>query len=125
MLPSSFLKNQITGLILLQAADYLDQALYDTGNPEDDLKTQSWIDQLVYHPKLKFACPLPFNEARLWKGQGEPDLMHQIQKQFRNIRFSINILADSYFSKIDLFYMFIKIMHHREKTFTPFFPPSL
>nr|GMD04274.1 endoplasmic reticulum oxidoreductin-2-like [Ipomoea batatas] len=31
-------------------------------------------------------CPkLPFNEAKLWKGQGGPDLMQQIQKQFRNI----------------------------------------
>ncbi|WMV41688.1 hypothetical protein MTR67_035073 [Solanum verrucosum] len=68
-----------------KAANYLDKASYDTGNPEDDLKTQSWIEQLVYHPKLKFACPLPFNEVRLWKGKGEPDLMQQIQKQFRNI----------------------------------------
>uniref|UniRef100_M0ZYW3 Endoplasmic oxidoreductin 1 n=2 Tax=Solanum tuberosum TaxID=4113 RepID=M0ZYW3_SOLTU len=68
-----------------KAANYLDEASYDTGNPEDDLKTQSWIEQLVYHPKLKFACPLPFNEVRLWKGKGEPDLMQQIQKQFRNI----------------------------------------
>lgn len=91
---SAFSKNQITDFIFLQAANYLDEASYDTGNPEDDLKTQSWIEQLVYHPKLKFACPLPFNEVRLWKGKGEPDLMQQIQKQFRNIRFSINILVD-------------------------------
>ncbi|KAG5590537.1 hypothetical protein H5410_041051, partial [Solanum commersonii] len=68
-----------------KAANYLDEASYDTGKPEDDLKTQSWIEQLVYHPKLKFACPLPFNAVRSWKGKGEPDLMQQIQKQFRNI----------------------------------------
>ncbi|KAK4345248.1 hypothetical protein RND71_035424 [Anisodus tanguticus] len=65
--------------VVTKAADYLDEASYDTGNPEDDLKTQSWVKQLVYNPKLKAACPLPFAEARLWKGQGEPDLMQQIQ----------------------------------------------
>ncbi|XP_019190512.1 PREDICTED: endoplasmic reticulum oxidoreductin-1-like [Ipomoea nil] len=68
-----------------KAADYLDQAVYDTGNPEEDLKAQSLMRQLLYNPKLRAACPVPFNEAKLWKGQGGPDLMQQIQKQFRNI----------------------------------------
>ncbi|GAB4829761.1 Endoplasmic reticulum oxidoreductin-1 [Ancistrocladus abbreviatus] len=67
------------------AADYLEQADYDTGNPLEDLKTQSLIKQLLFHPKLQAACPVPFDEAKLWKGQGEPDLKQQIQKQFRNI----------------------------------------
>ncbi|XP_020273108.1 endoplasmic reticulum oxidoreductin-1-like [Asparagus officinalis] len=68
-----------------KAADYLEQAEYDTGNPEEDLKTQSLVRQLVYNPKLQSACPLPFNEAKLWQGESGPELMQQIQKQFRNI----------------------------------------
>lgn len=70
-----------------QAADYLEQADYDTGNPEEDLKTQSLVRQLVYNQKLQSACPLPFDEARLWQGENGPELKQQIQKQFRNIRY--------------------------------------
>ncbi|CAN6439435.1 unnamed protein product [Victoria cruziana] len=68
-----------------KAADYLEQAEYDTGNPAEDLTTQSLVRQLVFNPKLQAACPLPFDEAKLWKGQNGPDLKNQIQKQFRNI----------------------------------------
>ncbi|KAI8524433.1 hypothetical protein RHMOL_Rhmol13G0149900 [Rhododendron molle] len=68
-----------------KAADYLEQAEYDTGNPEEDLKTQSLMRQLLYNPKIQAACPLPFDEAKLWKGQGGPELKQQIQRQFRNI----------------------------------------
>ncbi|KAK9132572.1 hypothetical protein Scep_012100 [Stephania cephalantha] len=68
-----------------KAADYLEQAEYDTGNPTEDLKTQSLMRQLVYHPKLRAACPLPFDEAKLWQGGSGPELKQQIQKQFKNI----------------------------------------
>ncbi|GAB4829378.1 Endoplasmic reticulum oxidoreductin-2 [Ancistrocladus abbreviatus] len=70
---------------VLKAADYLEQADYDTGNPEEDLKTQSLMKQLLFHPQLQAACPVPFDEVKLWKGQSEPELLQQIQKQFRNI----------------------------------------
>lgn len=68
-----------------KAADYLEQAEYSTGNPEDDLKTQSLVRQLVYNPKLQAACPVPFDEAKLWRGESGPELKQLIQKQFRNI----------------------------------------
>ncbi|CAH9099135.1 unnamed protein product [Cuscuta epithymum] len=68
-----------------KATDYLEQAEYDTGNPVEDLKTQSLMRQLVYNEKLRKACPVPFDEAKLWKGQSGPELKQQIQKQFRNI----------------------------------------
>ncbi|XAR68222.1 hypothetical protein NMG60_11003280 [Bertholletia excelsa] len=68
-----------------KAADYLEQAEYDTGNHMEDLKTQSLMRQLLYNPKLQAACPLPFDEAKLWQGQSGPELKQQIQKQFRNI----------------------------------------
>ena len=78
---------------LLQAADYLEQAEYDTGNPAEDLKTQSLVKQLLYNPKLQAACPLPFDEAKLWQGQSGPELKQQIQKQFKNIRLTFNSLT--------------------------------
>lgn len=65
----------------------MEQAEYDTGNHAEDLKTQSLIKQLLYSPKLQTACPVPFDEAKLWQGQSGPELKQQIQKQFRNIRF--------------------------------------
>ncbi|KAL3508888.1 hypothetical protein ACH5RR_028289, partial [Cinchona calisaya] len=68
-----------------KATTYLEQAEYDTGNHDEDLKTQSLISQLLYNPKLQAACPLPFDEANLWQGQSGPELKLQIQKQFRNI----------------------------------------
>lgn len=68
-----------------KATDYLEQAEYDTGNPAEDLKTKSLVRQLVYNPKLQSACPIPFDEAKLWQGQSGPELMREIQKQFRNI----------------------------------------
>ncbi|KAL0301296.1 UNVERIFIED_CONTAM: Endoplasmic reticulum oxidoreductin-1 [Sesamum radiatum] len=68
-----------------KAANYLEQAEYNTGNLEEDLKAQSLMRQLLYNPKLQAACPIPFNEAKLWKGQSGPELKQEIQKNFRNI----------------------------------------
>ncbi|KAF3441139.1 hypothetical protein FNV43_RR15050 [Rhamnella rubrinervis] len=68
-----------------KATDYLEQAEYDTGDNAEDLKTQSLMRQLLYNPKLQAACPLPFDEAKLWQGQSGPQLKQQIQRQFRNI----------------------------------------
>ncbi|GFY88806.1 endoplasmic reticulum oxidoreductins 2 [Actinidia rufa] len=68
-----------------KAADYLEQAEYDTGNPEEDLKTKSLMTWLLYNPKVQTACPLPFDEAKLWKCQRGPELKQQIQRQFKNI----------------------------------------
>lgn len=70
---------------VIKAKDYLEQADYNTGNPEEDIKTSSLIKQLLNNPKLQAACPLPFDEAKLWKSQSGPELKDQIQKQFRNI----------------------------------------
>ena len=43
------------------------------------------IKQLLYNPELQAACPVPFDEAKLWKGQRGPELKQKIQHQFRNI----------------------------------------
>lgn len=90
----------------LQAADYLEQAEYDTGNPAEDLKAQSLMRQLLYNPKLQAACPLPFDEAKLWHGQSGPELKQEIQKQFRNIRFFLNLVLSN--MKLDIQITLIK-----------------
>ncbi|KAL2494456.1 Endoplasmic reticulum oxidoreductin-1 [Forsythia ovata] len=68
-----------------KAADYLEQADYDTGNPLEDTNTKLLMKKLLRDGKLQAACPKPFDEANLWKGQSGPELMQQIQRQFRNI----------------------------------------
>lgn len=70
-----------------QAEAYLEHAEYDTANLDEDLKTQSLMRQLLFNPKLQAACPVPFDEAKLWKGQRGPELKQKIQNQFRNIRY--------------------------------------
>jgi ERO1-like protein alpha len=74
-------------LVFLSQQIILKQAEDNIGNPEDDLKTQSLVKQLLYHPKLRSACPKPFDEASSGKGENGPELEQEIQKQFRNIRF--------------------------------------
>ncbi|GJY04594.1 endoplasmic reticulum oxidoreductin-1-like protein [Tanacetum coccineum] len=71
-----------------KAAPYLEEAEYDSGsgNHLEDLKAHSLIQQFVHNPKLQAACPLPFDETKLWQAQSGPELKQQIQKQFRNIR---------------------------------------
>ncbi|KAL0407508.1 UNVERIFIED_CONTAM: Endoplasmic reticulum oxidoreductin-2 [Sesamum latifolium] len=68
-----------------KAADYLGQADYDTGNSVEDLNTQLLMKKLLYDHKLQTACPKPFDEAKMWKGQSGPEVMKQTQIQFRNI----------------------------------------
>ncbi|XP_021904762.1 endoplasmic reticulum oxidoreductin-2-like [Carica papaya] len=47
--------------------------------------TQSLMKQLLHNSELQAACPVPFDEAKLWKGESGPELKQKIQKQFRNI----------------------------------------
>ncbi|EPS67568.1 hypothetical protein M569_07207 [Genlisea aurea] len=70
---------------VMKAADYLEQADYDTGNGLDDENTELLIKRLLHDHKLQVSCPKPFDEAKLWKGQNGPELMKQTQLRFRNI----------------------------------------
>lgn len=80
------LKQLVCSWYVLQASDYLQQAEYDSGDHSEDLEAQSLMQQLLKNPELQDACPLPFDEAKLWQGKNGPELKQQIQKQFRNIR---------------------------------------
>ncbi|OAE34701.1 hypothetical protein AXG93_3205s1090 [Marchantia polymorpha subsp. ruderalis] len=68
-----------------KAADYLSQAEYSTGNDAEDMKTVALMKELVNNDRLRAACPLPFDEAQMWRGVDGAELKQQIQKHFRNI----------------------------------------
>lgn len=68
-----------------KAGDYLSQAEYNTMNSLEDQNTLPLVKELVYNKRLQSACPIPFDEARLWKGENGNELKSQIQLQFRNI----------------------------------------
>eukprot|EP00897_Mesotaenium_endlicherianum_P007413 jgi/Mesen1/66/ME1106421C05698 len=68
-----------------KAADYMSHAEYDTGNPQEDAETAALVRQLVHNARVKAACPLPFDEGQLWKGDNGPQLKRELQTHFRNI----------------------------------------
>ncbi|XP_019432365.1 PREDICTED: endoplasmic reticulum oxidoreductin-1-like [Lupinus angustifolius] len=70
---------------VMKAANYLEHAEYNTDNNKEDMKSHSLVKQLVHNSKLQAACPLPFDEAKLWQGQSGPELKQTIQMQFKNI----------------------------------------
>lgn len=99
-------------MLIFQAADYLEQAEYDTGNSADDLRTHSLVRQLLYHPKLQASCPKPFDEGKFWKGQSGPQLKQMVQKQFRNIRFFLDFLELPGLCKVSGFWVKIDYPPH-------------
>ncbi|CAM6095562.1 unnamed protein product [Calypogeia fissa] len=68
-----------------KAADYLSQAEYDTGNPVEDQRTLQLMKELVNNERLSSACPIPFDEAQMWRRDDSAQLKQQIQHHFRNI----------------------------------------
>lgn len=69
----------------LKAGPMLAAADFDTGTPEEDARTQRLMAQLVHNPALRRSCPIPFDEGRLWKGEGAAELRAELQGAFRNI----------------------------------------
>jgi ERO1-like protein alpha len=37
------------------------------------------------NPAISESCPMPFDEGRLWKGEGAVELKRQLQLTFQNI----------------------------------------
>ena len=63
----------------MKAAPILAAADYDTGSPAEDAATQALMRRLVHSEALQRACPIPFDEGRLWKGEDSDDLKAQLQ----------------------------------------------
>ncbi|KAK9850278.1 hypothetical protein WJX84_007666 [Apatococcus fuscideae] len=70
---------------VMKAGPALEQADLTSGLPVEDKLTRQLMDQLVTTTFLKQACPLPFDEAQLWKGEGAQDLQAQLRSGFHDI----------------------------------------
>lgn len=55
------------------------------GNTLEDQRTSNLIKNLVNSKEIDEACPIPFDEGRLWKGEGGSILFKELQTSFRNI----------------------------------------
>ena len=70
---------------VIKAESYLSEAEYSTGNDAEDHLTYKLVNALVAHDRLRTACPIPFDEAKLWRGPDAVELKQQLQNHFRNI----------------------------------------
>lgn len=70
---------------VMKAAPLLTSYDYNTGLPEEDAHTRQLITQLLANPAISESCPMPFDEGRLWKGEGAAELKAQLQRTFQNI----------------------------------------
>ncbi|GFH28584.1 endoplasmic reticulum oxidoreductin 1 family protein [Haematococcus lacustris] len=67
---------------VMKARSLLAQFEYTTGEPEADQHTSQLMADLE---EAQAACPMPFDEGRLWKGGQGPALLDSMQAAFRNI----------------------------------------
>lgn len=70
---------------VMRAQPLLEGVDYVTGSPEEDQETADLLGELVNNAALQKACPVPFDEGRLWKGDQGPELRTQLQSSFQNI----------------------------------------
>ncbi|KAG0576259.1 hypothetical protein KC19_5G067400 [Ceratodon purpureus] len=70
---------------VIKAQSYLAEAEYSTGNEVEDRLTHKLVTALVGSERLRTACPIPFDEAKLWRGPDADELKNQLQRHFRNI----------------------------------------
>jgi ERO1-like protein alpha len=64
---------------VVKAGGLLAQYAYDTGRPAEDAVTAQLVSELVGSRELADACPMPFDEGRLWRGEGGPALRERMQ----------------------------------------------
>lgn len=70
---------------VIKAERYLAEAEYSTGNGAADHLTHKLVAALVSSERLRSACPIPFDEAQMWRGPDAVESKQQLQSHFRNI----------------------------------------
>eukprot|EP00191_Tetraselmis_sp_GSL018_P008154 CAMPEP_0177609656 /NCGR_PEP_ID=MMETSP0419_2-20121207/19234_1 /TAXON_ID=582737 /ORGANISM="Tetraselmis sp., Strain GSL018" /LENGTH=490 /DNA_ID=CAMNT_0019104653 /DNA_START=248 /DNA_END=1720 /DNA_ORIENTATION=- len=70
---------------VMKAGPLLKQMTYDTGNPAEDAETQRLMRSLVDSPRLQIACPVPFDEGRMWRGEGSEKKKEELRLQLHNV----------------------------------------
>ena len=68
-----------------KAGPYMEHLDIDTGFPGEDAVTRELLVSLLHDPKLASACPLPFDETKVFVGEGGERRRAQMQSQFREI----------------------------------------
>lgn len=68
-----------------KAGPLLDSCTLHTGNGHEDAAAMRLMKDLVHSRGLRTACPIPFDEGRLWKGEGREELRLELQTAFQNI----------------------------------------
>lgn len=77
----------------MKAGPLLASADYSTGSPEEDARTSKLVRRLIENDVLQKACPIPFDEGRLWKGEDGAELKEQLQKAFHNITYIMDCVG--------------------------------
>ncbi|KAG2497377.1 hypothetical protein HYH03_004535 [Edaphochlamys debaryana] len=70
---------------VMKASPLLARYEYVTGLSEEDEQTSQMVRKLVTLPELASACPMPFDEGRLWKGRDGSLLREELRGAFVNI----------------------------------------
>ena len=70
---------------VMKAGPILEAADFDTGMPEEDARTSALVRRLVNGTLVRQACPIPFDEGRLWKGEDSTQLRQALRASFQNI----------------------------------------
>lgn len=66
---------------------------FPSGLPESDARTAELVHELLTHRAVLEACPVPFDEARLWKGADGARKRLELEHMFRNITQIMNCVG--------------------------------
>ena len=70
---------------VMKAEPLLRDAEYATGLPAEDAATARAVRRLLDNAALRQACPIPFDEGRLWKGEDAELLRDRLRQTFQNM----------------------------------------
>ncbi|KAK3270302.1 endoplasmic oxidoreductin-1 [Cymbomonas tetramitiformis] len=70
---------------VMKAGPYLRNAEYSTGDLEADKESRHLVERLLESESLRATCPVPFDEAMMWRGDEGPQLKEQLREHFQNI----------------------------------------
>lgn len=70
---------------VMKAGPLLERLDYDTDNEAEDLATQELVRRLVNNHDLQAACPLPFDEGRMWRGHDSELKKEELRLQLHNV----------------------------------------
>eukprot|EP00873_Tetraselmis_striata_P016280 jgi/Tetstr1/436544/TSEL_002699.t1 len=70
---------------VMKAGPLLEKLDFDTDNEQEDRITQQLVRRLVNNHDLQAACPMPFDEGRMWRGQDSELKKEELRLQLHNV----------------------------------------